>query len=149
VNKKRIAIEELDGILRSERLGQVFDVLEPRAQRLAKQPSAVSFGVLFGALFLILGLIAGQLASIYLLLPGILIGLMVFAFTAAGIACGNLVSIGREGLRLERRSRGLERYIRPLLPVVVQTNQRAATKQLTTNLTDAIAVEIGSVNCFV
>jgi hypothetical protein len=142
VNGQKIALEELDSILKSERLTKVFDVLEPKAQRLSKQPIAISYSILFGSLFLAISSIVGYLAVAQLHFPTTLMALVVIALTTTGLCLGNLVSVGKEGRRLERRGRAIEKFVRPLLPLIAQTNRRVITKDLGKNLTETVMIEI-------
>jgi hypothetical protein len=141
-NDDDLTLEELHKILSGERLGQVFDQLEPRARRLSKQPSAVAFGILFGALFLILGVVLGYFAWLVYGFPWTLVALCNLALTAAGIALGNIIALGRKGIAFERKARSVEAFLRPLMPILIQLRKDPATRDVGRQLADNITAQI-------
>lgn len=142
INKKKVAKKELDEVLSSKRLAEIFDVLEPRAARLSKQPSSVVFGVFGGAFFLFLGILFSSFGESVFHLSIFMIWTAICALSVSGIALGVLMSTGIRGLRLEKRGRAIEKFFGPVIRVFKELDGNEATKPLCEELKASVIREL-------
>jgi len=140
--REETALAELEKIVRGDKLGQIFDVLEPRAGKLAKQPTAISFIVLFGALFGLIGIILGFIAYTVYMFPAALIVICTGFLIAAGMSLGHIISNGSDVIRAERKGKAIAGFVEPLLPLLGKTKQTNTMKDITRQLGEGVQAEI-------
>jgi hypothetical protein len=141
-DREEAALAELEKIVQGDKLAEVFDMLEPRAGKLAKQPSSVSFIILFGALLGLLGIVLGFFAEASYGFPWLLVVLCTAFLIAGGMALGNLVSIGRRGLSLEKKGRAIAAFLEPITPILSRTRQTAALREVSKQLGEGVQTQL-------